>query len=348
VSAGVGRIAKGVLGGDDDMLGRPATVSLLVVVFTLLLAAPAAVEAQPARATVHTVGVLTPHDHYGDREYPAFRETLRSLGWERDRNLRLVLRSAEGKPDRLPALARDLVNVRVDVIVAINTPGAKAAIQATKQIPIVMAVVGDPVAMGFVPNLARPGGNVTGISTISRELAAKRLALLKEAVPAAKRIAVIFNPSDPINAFQMEETKRAAPVLNVEMQFFPVTVTGELAATFTRMLAWRADAAVWLSGQSQALQPAAVELAAKHRLPVMGTQSADVHAGGLMSYSPDIVELFRRTAGYVDRILKGAKPGDLPIEQPTKFELVINARTARALGLAVPQSLLLQADQVID
>jgi putative ABC transport system substrate-binding protein len=323
-------------------------IGLAVFLAIGLLTAPFAAGAQQPGPTVHTVGVLAPHDHYRDREYSAFTETLRSLGYDRDRNLRLLLRSAEGNSDRLPALAKELVDARVDVIVAINTPGSGAAIQATKQIPIVMAIVGDPVAMGFVSNLARPGGNVTGISTINRELAAKRLALVKEAVPVAKRIAVMFNPNDPINALQMEDTQRAAPVLKVEVRFFPVKKREELSETFKRIVAWRAGAAVWLSGQSQALQPAAVELAATHRLPVMGTQPADVEAGGLMSYSSDVVELFRRTAIYVDRILKGAKPGDLPIELPTKFELVINARTAKALGVTIPQSLLLQANKLIE
>jgi putative ABC transport system substrate-binding protein len=330
------------------MVVRPTIVRRSIVVATLLLATPLAVEAQQTRPAIHTVGVLAPHDYYRDREYSAFIETLRSLGYDQGRNLRLLVRSAAGESDRLPALAKELVDAHVDVIVAINTPGSGAAIQATKQIPIVMAVVGDPVAMGFVSNLARPGGNATGISNISRELAAKRLALVKEVVPAAKRIAAMFNPNDPINALQMEDMQRAAPVLKVEMRFFPVKTPTELSETFKRIVAWRAEAALWLSGQSQALQPAAVELAATYRLPVMGTQRADVEAGGLMSYSPDVVELFRRTAIYVDRILKGAKPGDLPIELPAKFELVINAKTAKALGVTIPQSLLLGADQLIE
>lgn len=330
------------------MAVRPTILRLPIVAATLLLAAPLAVEAQQTGPAVHRVGVLAPHDHYRDREYSAFVETLRSLGYDQGRNLRRLLRSAEGRPDRLPALAKELVDARVDVIVAINTPGPGAAIQATKQIPIVMAIVGDPVAMGFVTNLARPGSNVTGISNISRELAAKRLSLVKEAVPAAKRIAAMFNPNDPINALQMEDMQRAAPVLKVEMRFFPVKTPGELSETFKRIAARRAEAALWLSGQSQALQPAAVKLAATYRLPLMVTQRADVEAGGLMSYSPDAVELFRRTAIYVDRILKGAKPGDLPVELPTKFELVINAKTAKALGVTIPQPLLLRADQLIE
>ena len=330
------------------MIVRPAIVRLLILVAALLLVAPLAVKAQQTSPAVHSVGILSPHDHYRDREYSAFIDTLRSLGWEQGRNLRLLLRSAGGVSDRLPALARELVDARVDVIVAINTPGSRAAVQATKQIPIVMAVVGDPVAMGFVSNLARPGGNVTGISNISRELAAKRLSLVKEAVPAATRVAAMLNPSDPVNALQMEDVRRAAPALKVEVQFFPVKTPGELTETFKRIVAWRAEAALWLSGQSQALQPAAVKLAATHRLPVMGTQRAGVEAGGLMSYSTDDVELFRRTASYVDRILKGSKPGDLPVELPMKFELAINAKTAKALGVTIPQSLLLRADRLIE
>ena len=327
---------------------RPPAFSWLLIVGATLLAAPGAVEPQQTSPTVRTVGILAPHDHYRVREYAAFIDTLRSLGYEHSKNLRLLVLSAEGKSDRLPALARELVDARVEVIVAVNTPGAAAAVQATKQIPIVMAIVGDPVAMGFVSNLARPGGNVTGISNISRELAAKRLTLLKDAVPAAKRFAALFNPNDPLNALQMEDLRHAAPALKVEIDFFPVKTPGELPDTFRRIVAWRAEAALWLSGQSQALQPAAVKLAAAHRLPVIGTQRADVEAGGLMSYSPDDAELFRRTAIYVDRILKGAKPGDLPVELPTKFVLVINTKTARALGIPIPQSLRLRADHLIE
>ena len=218
------------------MVVRPTIVRRSVVVATLLLAAPLAV-AQQTRPAIHTVGVLAPHDHYRDREYSAFIETLRSLGYDQGRNLRLLVRSAAGKSDRLPALAKELVDAHVDVIVAINTPGSAAAIQATKQIPIVMAIVGDPVAVGFVSNLARPGGNATGISNISRELAAKRLALVKEVVPSAKRIAAMFNPNDPINALQMEDMQRAAPVLKVEIRFFPVKTPAELSETFKRIVA---------------------------------------------------------------------------------------------------------------
>jgi putative ABC transport system substrate-binding protein len=283
-----------------------------------------------------------------DPSYPAFVETLQSLGYHQDRNLRILLRSADGNLDRLPTLAAELVAARVDVIVAFNTPGARAAIQATKQIPIVMTRVGDPVGTGFVSSLARPGGNVTGVSVMVAELAPKRLALLKEVVPSAKRIAVMFNPDDPITGPQMRDAERAAPLLNVEIRPFPVRATTELPETFRHMLAWRADSALWLAGQHQGLQSRTIELAAKHRLPVMVGTRQDVEAGGLISYFPDVSEVYRRTAVYVDRILKGARPSDLPVEQPTKFELVINLTTARALGLTVPPSLRAQADRVVE
>lgn len=326
---------------------RPTSALLTTVVAFLLFAAPPAVDAQQVGQAVHTVGVLTPQRLEHSPAYAAFLETLRLLGYQEDRNLRILLRSADGKLDRLPALAAELVAARVDVIVALNTPGARAAIQATKQIPIVMTAVGDPVGTGFVSTLARPGGNVTGISNMVAELASKRLAVLKELVPAAKRIAAMFNPEDPITAPQIRDAQRAAPMLNVEIRFFPVRATGDLSETFKHILAWRADAALWLLGQQHAFQTASIELAGSHRLPLMVARRDNVEAGGLISYLSDVVELFRRTAVYVDRILKGTKPGDLPIEQPMRFELAINLKTARALRLTIPPSLLVQADRVI-
>jgi putative ABC transport system substrate-binding protein len=240
------------------------------------------------------------------------------------------------------------VAARPDVIVALNTPGARAAIDATRQIPIVITSVGDPVGSGFVPNLARPGGNVTGVSNMVAELASKRLALLKEAVPRARRIAVMFNPDDPVTVPQLRDAARAGPALKVETRVFPVKAIEDLPETFKQMLAWRADAALWILGQQQAFQARSIELAANHRLPLMVAAPRNVEAGGLISYTFDPVELFSRTAVVVDRILKGAKPGDLPIEQPTKFELTINLKTARALGIAIPLPLLSQADRVIE
>jgi len=327
---------------------RPTVIKLTAILAFLLHAAPLAVNAQPARQAVQTVGVLTPQRLEQQAGYPTFLETLRLLGYQEGLNLRILLRSADGKLDRLPALAAELAAARPDVIVTLNTPGARAAIQATKQIPIVMTSVGDPIGSGFVSNLARPGGNVTGISNVVAELASKRLALLKELVPGARRIAAMFNPDDPVTVPQLRDVERAAPVLKIETRFFPVTAIGNLPETFKQMLAWRADAALWILGQHQAFQTGGIELAASHRLPLMVGAGQNVEAGGLISYAGDPVERYRRTAVYVDRILKGAKPGDLPVEQPTKFELAINLKTAKALGLAIPPSLLTQADRVVE
>ena len=311
----------------------------------LLLAAPFAAEAQLAAPAVRTVGVLTPHRE--DPALPIFFDTLRQLGYLENKNLRLLVRSAESNYDRLPVLARELVEARPDVIVAINTPGVRAAIEATRSIPIVMSIVGDPIGTGFVSNLARPGGNVTGISNMTGEMAAKRLSIIKELIPGAKRMAVLLNPVDPVTVPQIRDTERAAPVLGIEIRTFPVRTPADLPKTFKQMLAWRSDAALWLAGQTVAFQSGTIELTVKHRLPVMVLVRANVEAGGLISYFPNHAELFRRTAVYVDRILKGAKPGDLPVEQPTKFEMAINLGTAKKLGIAVPPSILIQADHVV-
>ena len=313
-----------------------------------LLAAPLDVVSQQARQPVQSIGLLVPPRLQVTTGYPVFLETLRTLGYRDGENLRFVTREADGKFDRLPVLARELVDARVDVIVAFNTPGARAAVDATRQIPIVVTQVGDPVGSGFVANLARPGGNVTGVSNMTAVLGAKRLAILKEAFPSAKRIAVLFNPGDPITAPQVRDTQSAAATLAVEVRMFPIRDTRELAETFTQIRAWKANAGLWLNGQQQLFQAMTITLAAEHRLPVMVGTSRDVSAGGLISYASDFSETFRRTAAQVDRILKGANPGDLPVEQPTKFELAINLKTAKMLGLKIPPSVLVRADLVVE
>jgi len=346
---GVGQTKRAL----DDENAQARAMNPIVTILTavgacLLLAAPLAVEARQAGQALQTVGVLTPQRLEQQAAYPTFLETLRLLGYQEGSNLRLLVRSADGKLDRLPALAAELVAARPDVIVALNTPGVRAAIEATKQIPIVMTLVGDPVGSGFVSNLARPGGNVTGISNMVAELTSKRLALLKEAVPRARRIAAMFNPDDPVTAPQLRDAERAAPALKVETRFFQVKAIEDLPGTFKQIVAWRADAALWILGQQQAFQTGSIELAASYRLPLMVAHPRNVEAGGLISYFPDPVELHRRTAVVVDLILKGAKPGDLPVEQPTKFELTINLKTAKALGIAIPRPLLSRADRVVE
>lgn len=300
--------------------------------------------AQPVR----TVGLLVPNLLQVQNEYPVFVDTLRLLGYRDGENLRLVTREAAGKLDRLPALARELVDARVEVIVAFNTPGTRAAIDATRDIPIVMTLVGDPVGSGFVRNLARPGGNVTGVSNLIAELAPKRMQILREAIPSAQRIAVLFNPGDPITKPQIEDLERLRKSQNVELRMFPVRRPDDLAETFTQIMAWNAHAALWLLGQQHLFQSRTIELAALHKFPVMVGHAPNVSAGGLISYSGSNSEVFRRTAAQVDLILKGKRPGDLPVEQPTRFELSINLKTAKALGLTIPPALVLRADYVIE
>jgi putative ABC transport system substrate-binding protein len=317
---------------------------IATVVLLLCLVLPLETDAQQAQK-IYRVGVLTPSA--SQWQPTVFREAMRDLGYRESANLTIKVRDAGARLEVLPQLAMDLVRDNVDVIVAINTPSTRAAIGATRTIPIVMSVVGDPLATGFVTNLSRPGGNVTGVSNLNREITAKRLQLLKEAVPAVTRVAVLFHPDDPISGPQVEDTKAAASQLGVEPKFFAVRDAEELPGTFAAMIDWRAQAILRLAGQAFPLSRPTVELALKHHLPTMMLTKQEVNLGGLLSYDSDRAELFRHTALFVDKILKGANPGELPVEQPRKFELAINLKTAKALGLTVPSSLLLRADRVI-
>jgi putative ABC transport system substrate-binding protein len=304
--------------------------------------------AQPAGQRIYVVGLLVPNRLQAQNEFTAFTDTLRQLGYRDGENLRLVTREAAGKLDRLPALAREIVDARVDVIVAWNTPGARAAIDATRDIPIVMTSVGDPVGSGFVKSLARPGGNVTGISNLVAELGSKRMEILREAIPSGRRFAVLFNPGDPITRPQIGDLENLAKNKRLEVRFFPVRNPDELADTFAQVMAWKAHAALWLLGQHQLFQSATVELAARHKLPVMVGNVGDVSSGGLISYSNNFSEVHKRTAAQVDLILKGKRPRDMPVEQSTRFELSVNLKTAKALGFTFPPALLLRADRVIE
>jgi len=313
----------------------------------LLVAALSAI-AQPAGQPVRSVGLLVPNLLQAQSDYPAFMEALRKLGYREGQNLRLVTREAAGKLERLPSLARELVDARVELIVAFNTPGVRAAIDATREIPIVMTSVGDPVGSGFVTNLARPGGNVTGVSNMTSGLAPKRMQVLREAFPSARRIALLFNPGDPITKPQIRDLETLKTAKAVDVRFFPVRTTDELPDTFDQMLAWKANAGMWLNGQHQLFQAATVKLAARHNIPVMVGNTADVTAGGLMSYGNSVAEVHRRTAAQVDLILKGKAPGNLPVEQVSIFELAFNLKTAKALGVRIPSALLLRADYVVE
>ncbi len=313
-----------------------------------LLAAPLAAEAQSA-GKVYRVGVLfaAPVSAVG-ANVQAFRQGLRELGYVEGQNLTLELRGMTTAESRLDRLAADLVRSKTDVLVTWTTPATLAAKRATSTIPIVMVSVGDPVGAELVASLSRPGGNVTGITNVAVELTGKQLQLLTELRPGVARIAVLRNPTNPSTALAWRETQTAARSLGVELQLVDVRDPRELGAAFTAMGRERPPGLLVLADAMFLAERSRIaELAQKARLPTAFARSENVEAGGLISYGPKLTEQFRQAATYVDKILKGAKPADLPVEQPTKFELVINLKTAKALGLTIPPSLLLRADEVI-
>jgi putative ABC transport system substrate-binding protein len=314
------------------------------------LTAPPAVEAQQA-GKVPRIGILTTGSHTSVAHLlDGFKQGLYERGYVDGQTVRLEPRYGEGKPEQLPALAADLVHLKVDVIVAIPNPAIEAVKRATQTIPIVMPIGSDPVGVGFVASLARPGGNITGLSAYSPELNGKRLELLKETIPQLARVALLMSPNIAGNANDLKETELAARSLRLRSQLFEVRGSSDLDGIFRTMTKERTEAFIVFPGQPTlfANRKQVVELAAKNRLPAMYPLADYVNAGGFISYGVNNRDLFRRAARYVDKILKGTKPADLPIEQPTKFKLVINMKTAKALGLAIPPSLLLRADQVIE
>jgi putative ABC transport system substrate-binding protein len=315
-----------------------------------LLAAPLAADAQQA-AKVHRIGLLggsPPNSPGGRRAWEGFFQGMRELGYVEGQNILAEGRFYGDRTDRLPALAAELVRLNVDVIVAGAPPAPEAAQRATSTIPIVMANHADPVGSGLVASLARPGRNVTGLSTQAPDLAGKRLQLLKEAVPGISRVAVLSNPTIPSQALELREAKVAAGSLKVQLQMLEARAPSDFAGVFSAMTKERAGGVIILtSSMFYAERTRIAELAAQSRVPAIYAVKEFAEAGGLMTYGINIHESFRRAAIYVDKILKGAKPADLPVEQPTKFELVINLKTAKALGLTIPPSLLQGADEVI-
>jgi ABC-type uncharacterized transport system substrate-binding protein len=315
-----------------------------------LLAAPLAADAQQA-GKVPRIGFLSlPSPSDRPPLLDAFRQTLRELGWVEGQNIAIDYRYAEGRVDRLPDLAAELVRLKVGLIVAsAGTQAATAAKNATETIPIVMIYVRDPVGTGLIASLARPGGNVTGVSgSAGLELFAKQLELLKETVPKIRRVAILSNPDNAYHQLAIREVNVAARSLEVQLQLLEARGPNEFDGAFAAMAKERVEALLVLSDAifgSHGTRLA--DLAARSRLPAAYGVREDVEAGGLMSYGPSLLDSYRRAATYVDRILKGAKPGDLPVEQPTKFELVINLKTAKALGLTIPPSVLGRADQII-
>jgi putative tryptophan/tyrosine transport system substrate-binding protein len=313
-------------------------------------APPLAVEAQQP-GKVYRVGILTnkASDPAEARLWQAFRLGLRELGWIEGGNILMEFRGAEGNYARLPELAADLVRLKVDLIVARSSQFVQPAKAATSSIPIVFVVHADPEGTGHVASLARPGGNITGLANLQTDLGPKELELLISAVPVAKRIAVLWNPDTPSHTPGLKAVEEAGRTLRVQLQAVGARTGAELAGAFSTMARARAQAVLVLgSAVFIAERQRVAELAITHRLPTMSGMKEAVEAGGLMSYGPNFEDLYRRGAIYVDKILKGAKPADLPVEQATKFEMIINLKTAKALGLTIPPSLLLRADQVIE
>ena len=316
-----------------------------------LLAAPLVAGAQPA-GKVPRIGFLSPSSLSDPRTtlfVEAFRQGLRDLGWVEGQNVTIEYRWAEESTARLPDLARDLARLKVDVVVAATSPAVQAAKQATGMIPIVMTNAGDAVATGFVASIARPEANITGLSMMGGELVGKQLQILKEIVPSLSRVALLWNPTNSSNAPQLRHAQDAVRTLGIRLHPLEVRGPGELEGAFAATTKEHAGAViVLLDSMLVANRTRIAELAAKSHLPTMYGLTDHVKAGGLMGYGPDVADMYRRAATYVAKILKGSKVTDLPVEQPTKFELVINLKTAKALGLTIPPSLLQRADQVIE
>jgi len=313
---------------------------------------PLAAGAQQPSSTVRRIGFLSPgvaRTMAVRGLVEAFRQGLKEYGWVEGQNISVEYRFAEGKEEALAGIAAALVQSRLDVIVADGTAAIQAAKNVTQTVPIVMAVSNDPVGTGLVASLNRPGGNITGLSILTGELVSKWLQLLTEIVPGLARVAVLSNPLNPSSAPLLEQTKAAAQSLGVEIHVAEVQGPDRFESAFAAIKAARAGALIVLpDGMLYSQHPRIVTFSAASHLPALFGQKEVVEAGGLIAYGPNIPASFRRSAAYVDKILQGAKPADLPVEQPTIFELVVNLETARAIGLTIPASILLRADEVIE
>ena len=340
----VGACPGGSRGGAVVLLRRLLVFATVVLG---LLWAPFHSDGQPA-AKVARIGYLTPTSQPAREE--VFRQELRRLGYAEGQNIVLEYRSANGSYDRLPDLAAELVGLKVDVLVTVVTHAALAAKKATATIPIVMVGVSDPVGVGLVASLARPGGNVTGTSALAANVVGKQLESLREMLPKASRVATLWNPANSVfQKLQLAEVKAAATKLKVQLQLFEARTPDQLDHAFTSIARQRPDALLILADPMFGAHWARIaELAARHRIPAVSGSREYADAGGLMTYGPDYFEVYQRAGRYVDQILKGGRPADLPVEQSTKFELVVNARAAAGLGITIPRSLVGRADRVVE
>src|SRR5215831_1352970 len=330
---------------EQTLMDRRAFITFVV---GNILAGPLVVAAQQS-AKARRIGLLIGSSQSFVAPYVTiFRQALRALGYVESESIAIEYRYADGHYDRLQALAADLVRLKVDIVVTEGTPPTRAAKQATTAIPIVMTVTGDPVAAGLVPNLARPGGNLTGASFFFPEMAAKRLQLLKEVIPLLSRVTVVWNPSNTVHGPVVKSVEEAAKTLGIVVQHVRIQVPADVDDALLAIARGRESLVVLEDGLINVCSPQIAQVAAKHRLPTIFGLTTFAEAGGLMAYGPSRPELWRRAATFVDKILRGAKPGDLPVEQPVRFDLVINVSTAERLRLTIPPAVLVRADQVIE
>ena len=330
---------------------RRSAILLVLALAVRIVGAPSASDAQEAKAgKIARIGRLSPLSAETDTpNLEAFRKGLRELGWVEGRHFTIETRFADGQSDRLPGLAAELVQRRVDVFLTGSTPGALAAKQATGTIPIVMVTTGDPVRGGLVASLRRPGGNVTGVTALGQVLNVKRLEMIKEALPGVTRVAVLANPGSPYTARFLAEKDSAAATLGLQVRVHEARDPGTFDRAFASIAADRAGALMVLADANLITnRRRIVDLAAKARLPAIYGEREFVDVGGLMFYGAGLAAMYRHAAVHVDKVLKGAKPADLPIEQPTKLELVVNLKTARTLGLTIPPSILARADHIVE